>query len=275
MKILKSTQTVPSDGTDILYSGIILDNVSKNKAIEICNSYINNIVHADIQAYDLMHCTLQFVGCDISKLKDSPLRFIHDNTAIYVDSVGIYYARENGILIPKNIGLNVVESSIPSKYFNNKGNKHITVAICNGALAKDTYKCFQNLDTDTEFSKCWDIEPTELTGTVEFVNTKHKIINEIPDYNKLYDMIRDAEMKGMTYPQKYALDTYILRKFGVDDQTILILNRVGLNKISDITRVLDSNSKKIKSLKGIAAKRYASLVTAINKLLDTSYSITF
>ena len=275
MKILKSTQTITSDGTDILYSGIILDEISKNKAIEICNSYVNDIVHSDIQAYDLMHCALHFIGCDISKLKDAPLRFMHDNTAIYVNKVGIYYARENGILIPKNIGLNVVESSIPSKYFNNIFQKHITVAICNGALAKYTYKCFQNLDTATEFSECWDIKPTELTGTVELVNTNHKIISEIPDCDKLYDMIRDADMRGMDYSQKYALDTSILRKFGVDDATVLILNRVGLNKISDITRVLSSNPKKIKSLKGIASKRYASLVTAINKLLDTSYSITF
>lgn len=188
-----NTPLVKSNGTDILYSGIILDARSKEKAIEICNDYINSLPMwknmPDVQAYELMHCTTQFIGCDIAKLKDAHIGTMHSDATCYVNKVGIYYSRENGNLIPQNIGLRVdiFGSNLPFKYFTKGLHSHITVALCNSnASAKNTDKCFQNIDSEIEFSTNINIDPVLMSGKFEFVNTKHVVIDELPDYPTLY-----------------------------------------------------------------------------------------
>lgn len=282
MKIVKAA-SVKSDGTDILYSGIILNEASKDKAIEICNNYINSLhmkdsLPSEVQAYDLMHCTTQFIGCDVSKLKNEHIGAIHSDAICYVDKIGIYYTFEDGKLFPQNIGLHVdiYTSNIPSKYFTKRENSHITVALCNSkASAKNTDKCFQNINNGTEFSKCTNIDPVFMSGKFEFVNTKHAVIDELPDDGTLFKMICDAVIDKYPLEKKYEQSVTTLFTYDVDSHTILILCNKGIRTISDLVSVIEGNPYEIKSAKGIAAKRYAKLITALNRFIGAEYSAKF
>lgn len=282
MKIVKAT-SVKSDGTDILYSGIILDETSKDKAIEICNNYINSLhmkdsLPSEVQAYDLMHCTTQFIGCDVSKLKDAHIGTMHSGAVFNVNKVGIYYTFEDGKLFPQNIGLHVdiYTSNLPSKYFTKGETSHITVALCSPtALAKNTEKCFQNINNGIEFSKCTNIDPIFMSGKFEFVNNKHVVIDELPDDGILFKMICDAVIDKYPLEKKYEQSVTTLFTYDVDNQTILILCNKGIRTITDLVSVIEGNPHKIKSAKGIAAKRYAKLINALNRFIGASYSTKF
>ena len=282
MKIVKAA-SVKSDGTDILYSGIILDETSKDKAIEICNNYINSLhmkdsLPSEVQAYDLMHCTTQFIGCDVSKLKDAHTGTMHSGAVFNVNKVGIYYTFEDGKLIPQNIGLRVdiFSSNLPFKYFTKGLHSHITVALCDGkASAKNTDKCFQNINNETEFSKCTNIDPIFMSGKFEFVNTKHAVIDELPDDGALFKMICDAVIDKYPIEKKYEQNVTTLCSYDVDNQTALILCKLGIFSIADLVSAVEGNSHEIKSAKGIAAKRYAKLINALNRFIGASYSTKF
>lgn len=204
MRIVKNS-TVKSNGNDILYSGIILDGLGKDIAIEEVNALIRTvfkgfIIKDDkypiecaaseafstnnfIQAYNLMHCTMKFIGDSAEKLKDTPLRLMHAPASVVVDKVGVYFKITDTGFIPQNFGLhvdiNASQNLFAKEHFTKGDDTHITVALNDGASAKDTPKCFQELNGISEISICYNLDPIKLMGTFELVNNLHQIVSYI------------------------------------------------------------------------------------------------
>jgi hypothetical protein len=203
---------------------------------------------------------------------------MHSGAVFNVNKVGIYYTFEDGKLIPQNIGLRVdiFSSNLPFKYFTKGLHSHITVALCDGkASAKNTDKCFQNINNGIEFSKCTNIDPVLMSGKFEFVNARHNVIDELPDNGELFKKICDAVIDKYPLEKKYEQNVTTLCSYDVDNQTALILCNLGIFSIADLVSVIETNPSKIKTAKGIAAKRYAKLINALNRFIGASYSTKF
>jgi hypothetical protein len=114
-----------------------------------------------------------------------------------------------------------------------------------------------------------------MSGKFEFVNTKHVVIDELPDDGTLFKMICDAVIDKYPLEKKYEQSVTTLFTYDVDNHTILILYNKGIRTIADLVSIIEGNPYEIKSAKGIAAKRYAKLITALNRFIGAKYSAKF
>lgn len=274
-----------SDGTDIISATALLDNESTDKALELVNMYLDVIrdtcseVSIDGRAHPIyapLYTVVSHISMDVLKTA-TLMDYLHKRIVLTVDKIGVYFKRVDKTRVPCCIGLHISNlSGIPRYSGDAKSKEYICVwnKSCPSSLVR---KCFEKIDTTDECSIWYSIESIELNSSYEFIDSTYHYINRFStEFIESAARIKELGNTGcMTDSQKYALDSSILRKFGADDSTVLILKRASLGKISDVTRVLDSNPQRIKSLRGIASKRYASLVTAVNNLLGTSYSTNY
>jgi hypothetical protein len=289
VKIVRSySDHVISDGADIISATAVLNNESTDKVLELVNTYLDVIRDTcskvsiddddlDYPIYAPLYTVVSHISMDVL-MTANLMEYIHKQITLTVDKIGVYFKRVDKAFVPCCIGLHISDLvGIPRHSGNSKSKEYICVWTGQYTNIQVVHKCFERIDTTDECTIWYSIDPIEINASYEFVNNKYRYINEFSkEFIESASRIKELGNVGcMTESQKYAQDSSILRKFGADDSTVLILKRASLGKISDVTRVLDSNPKRIKSLRGIASKRYASLVTAVNNLLGTSYSTNY
>ena len=287
MKIVRSySDYVISDGADIISAMAVLNNESTDKVLELVNTYLDvirdtcgkvSIDDLDYPIYAPLYTVISHISMDVL-MTANLMEYIHKQITLTVDKIGVYFKRVDKSFVPCCIGLHISDLvGIPRHSGNSKSKEYMCVWTGQYTSIQVVRKCFERIDTTDECTIWYSIDPIEINATYEFVNNKYRYINEFSkEFIESASRIKEfGNTECISESKKYASDSSILRNFGADDSTILILKRASLGKVSDVTRVLDSDPKKIKSLRGIASKRYASLVTAVNKLIGANYSTKF
>lgn len=204
MEIVKTknvTIRAVSSGDDVLYSGIMLDDEAIDAVVDCANTILRNYGHKPMLTYEHMHATFNFYGkknpftMDIPHIDKSDM---HKRVSFACNKLGVYYApNDAGKFVIKNIGLLVDTSSVRllNEYSLNayhdfakmfRKHPHITVAIDETSAAKYTDRCFAGTLESPEFNSVSDLHSVlsgyisdafVLTGTLEYVNTEHQIID--------------------------------------------------------------------------------------------------
>lgn len=297
MRIIKTKNAanfrVASSGDDVLYSGIMLDEKAIDAVVDCGNRILQSVRHTPMFTYGQLHTTFNFYGNRNPFTTDIPhidKRDMHKRVSFAVNKLGIYYApNDSGEFVIKNIGLLVDTSSVRllneysetyhdfTKMF--RKHPHITVAIDETSAAKYTDKCFLETLESPEFNSVSDLhsvlsgyvsDALVLTGTLEYVNTRHQIID------------RFVEESTLSYEERENQIINVLLDYGLDDTTLLYMHRIrdalGRNAIITIEELgyfLKNNPEKIMNTVGIGVTRYARIVSAYNAYMNTDFSTKY
>ena len=297
MKIIKSKSPakvrVVSSGDDVLYSGIMLDGEAIDAVVDCANNILQNVGHKPMFTYGLMHTTFNFYGRKNPFTTDIPhidKIDMHKRVSFACNKLGVYYAPNDADeFVIKNIGLLVDTSSVRllNEYSNAyhdftkmfRKHPHITVAIDETSAAKYTDRCFAGTLESPEFNSVSDLRPLlsgyisdalVLTGTLEYVNTRHQIID------------RFVEASALSYEERGKQTINVLLDYGLDDTTLLYMHRIRdtlnhneVRTISNLGYFIKNNPEKIMLTDGIGVTRYARIVSAYNAYMDTDFSTEY
>lgn len=284
-KTKSDTSKAVSTGNDVLYSCIMLDDDAVDAAIGYVNSVLKNAGHEQMNSYAQMHSTLAFYGGKDPFTDEFPhlhKEDLHKRVMMICTALGVYYApNEAGEVVAKNVGLLVDPKSLVTLNDYNDTmsdlscmytkHSHITVAIDKSSAAKYTDKCFHRWFPPKGKEYCvmtTIIGELVLTGTFEYVNTKHQIIDRFV-----------SEPSAPIDPHRL-IST--LLQYGLDNTTLLYLYKIrdslGCNAILTIEELGDAiknHPETIMLRDGIGKKRYAKIVSAYNACMGTDYSTEY
>lgn len=212
MRIIKTKNVanfrVTSSGDDVLYSGIMLEEEAIDAVVDCANAILCNVEHKPMFTYGQMHTTFNFYGKKNPFTENAPhidKNDMHKRVSFSCNKLGIYYApNDAGEFVIKNIGLLVNTSSVRllNEYsFESyhdfvrmfRKHPHITVAIDETSAAKYTDRCFAETLKAPEFNSISDLhsvlsgyisDALVLTGTLEYVNMNHTVIDRFVEVNE-------------------------------------------------------------------------------------------
>lgn len=265
----------------------MLDDDAVNTAIAYANCVIKNVGHEQMNSYAQMHSTLAFYGGKDPFTDEFPhlhKEDLHKRVMMICTALGVYSApNEAGEVIVKNVGLlvdpeslvilNDYNGTMPDLSCMYRKHSHITVAIDKSSAAKYTDKCFhiEFPPKGKEYCMMTKISgKLVLTGTFEYVNTKHQIIDRFV-----------SEPSTPIDDRQHQLISALLQ-YGLDNTTLLYLYKIhdalGHNEIRTIEELGDAiknHPETIMLRDGIGKKRYAKIVSAYNAYMGTDYSTEY